>query len=184
MIIVFISLLFGFIIGYMAQRSRMCFIGGMRDFVLVRDTYLLKGFFGFLLSAAVFYYLADSIGGNLYGYPWYDTLNRQGVELARDFHAFAACWIPEEVLVAHQEAVKVKGISIFGGYVISYTLLATIGSGLGIGYLSTVANGCPLRQHVLAASGNKGASVYLAGFYCGAVIYTYLVAPLFSAVQR
>jgi uncharacterized membrane protein YedE/YeeE len=37
------SLLIGCVVGYLGQRSRMCTIGGLRDFVLVRDTGLLKG---------------------------------------------------------------------------------------------------------------------------------------------
>ena len=43
MIVTFSSLGLGLIVGYLGQRSRMCSIGGLRDFVLVRDTGLLKG---------------------------------------------------------------------------------------------------------------------------------------------
>ncbi len=184
MTVAFISLLFGLIIGYLAQRSRMCFIGGMRDFVLVRDTYLLKGLFAFFIAAAISYYLANALGGDLYGYPWYDRETRKSIELARDFYAFAACWIPDEILITAYTAAQVKGITVFNNWVLSYTLLTTLAAGLGIGYLSTVANGCPLRQHVLAASGSKGALFYLTGFYCGAIIYTYLLSPLVNATYR
>jgi uncharacterized membrane protein YedE/YeeE len=177
MVVAFISLLFGLIIGYLAQRSRMCFIGGMRDYVLVRDTYLLKGFFAFFATAVILFYLANLTGGDTYGYPWYEREARKSVELARDYHAFAACWIPDEVLIAANEAYKIKGVAFPGGVVLSYVALTTIAAGLGIGYLSTIANGCPLRQHVLAASGNRGARMYLAGFYLGAVVFTYLIAP-------
>ena len=31
------TLMIGLILGYLGQRSRMCFIGGIRDFILVRD---------------------------------------------------------------------------------------------------------------------------------------------------
>lgn len=177
MLISFISLLFGLIIGYLAQRSRMCFIGGMRDYVLVRDTYLLKGVAAFLLTAAVLFYLSNLAGGDVYGYPWYEREAGTSVELARDFHAFAACWIPDEILIAVNSAKQVKGVAFPGGIVISYVMLTTIFAGLGIGYLSTVANGCPLRQHVLAASGSRGAYMYLAGFYTGALVFTYLIMP-------
>jgi len=37
------SLILGLVIGYLGQRSRLCFIGGYRDFLLARDTTLLKG---------------------------------------------------------------------------------------------------------------------------------------------
>jgi uncharacterized protein len=179
----FISLLFGFLIGYMAQRSRMCFIGGMRDFILVRDTSLLRGLISFLLTAAVLFPLAGALGGSTPGYPWYAEAKSKAVlELARDYWAFAACFIPDDVLLAAQKAAAdaVRGMTLPGGLVLSYTALAAITGGLGIGYLSTVANGCPLRQHVLAASGNKSARTYLLGFYSGAIIYTYLLLPYFG----
>ena len=52
MIVTFSSLGLGLIVGYLGQRSRMCSIGGLRDFVLVRDTGLLKGAAGALLVAS------------------------------------------------------------------------------------------------------------------------------------
>ncbi len=41
----FLSL--GFLAGYLGQNSRMCFVGGFRDFLLVRDTALLEGLLSF-----------------------------------------------------------------------------------------------------------------------------------------
>lgn len=46
-----LSLIIGLILGYLAQRSRMCFIGGLRDMILVRDTELLKGATAFFVTA-------------------------------------------------------------------------------------------------------------------------------------
>src|SRR5581483_5702002 len=43
----------GLVVGYLGQRSRMCSIGGLRDFVLVRDTALLKGALALLVTAWV-----------------------------------------------------------------------------------------------------------------------------------
>jgi uncharacterized protein len=45
------SLALGLVVGYLGQRSRMCSIGGLRDFVLVRDTGLLKGAAALLVTA-------------------------------------------------------------------------------------------------------------------------------------
>ncbi|SDF59439.1 hypothetical protein [Sporolituus thermophilus] len=179
----FISLLFGFIIGYMAQRSRMCFIGGLRDYVLVRDTELLKGLFSFVLTAAILFPLVNALGGDTPGYPWYNREKaKTAIELARDYYAFAACMIPDELLLVVQAALDntVKGIRLPGGMILTYAAVTAIAGGLGIGYLSTVVNGCPLRQHVMAASGNKSARVYLCGFYAGAVVYTYWLYPFVS----
>lgn len=46
-----VSLGTGLVIGALAQRSRLCMVGGFRDFILFRDTYLLFGFFTILLVA-------------------------------------------------------------------------------------------------------------------------------------
>ena len=43
----------------------------------------------------------------------------------------------------------------------------TAGAAFGLGLLSVLANGCPFRQHVLAAQGSSSATFYLAGFYGG-----------------
>jgi Na+/phosphate symporter len=45
------SLVVGLVVGYLGQRSRMCTIGGLRDYVLVRDTALLKGVGAMLLAS-------------------------------------------------------------------------------------------------------------------------------------
>ncbi len=46
-----LSLLFGLLVGFLAQRTRMCFVGAWRDILLVRDTYLLRAPVFFLLGA-------------------------------------------------------------------------------------------------------------------------------------
>lgn len=53
---VLMSLVFGLAAGAAAQKTRMCLSGGVRDFLLVRETYLLK-LYGVLFLAA--------LGGNL-----------------------------------------------------------------------------------------------------------------------
>lgn len=53
---VFFSLAAGLIAGALAWRTRMCLSGGIRDFLLVRDTYLLK------IYAVIF---AAALAGNL-----------------------------------------------------------------------------------------------------------------------
>jgi uncharacterized protein len=53
MIVSLASLGLGLVVGYLGQRSRMCSIGGLRDFVLVRDTGLLKGAIALLVTTWV-----------------------------------------------------------------------------------------------------------------------------------
>ncbi len=48
-----ISLVVGLIVGLLAQRTRLCLSGGIRDFILIKDNYLLLGFIGIFLGALV-----------------------------------------------------------------------------------------------------------------------------------
>jgi len=63
------------------------------------------------------------------------------------------------------------GLEGFGstGLVVS----AVIGC-IGLGFFSVYSEGCPFRQHVMAAEGRQGAMYYLLGFYLG-IIYFNLV---------
>jgi hypothetical protein len=61
--------------------------------------------------------------------------------------------------------------------VTGYLFTSMIG-GLGIGFFSVLAEGCPFRQHVMAAQGRESAMFYLLGFYIG-IIYFYTVTIKF-----
>jgi uncharacterized membrane protein YedE/YeeE len=132
-----VTLLAGGILGYLSQRSRMCFVGGIRDFILIRDTYLLRGLIAFGLTAWIAFPLA--------------------------------------ALVLH---------SVIGPFTAAdaVTVALTIVGGFGVGFFSTLANGCPLRQHVLAAQGVKSSIAYLAGFFAGALIFHIWVASMLVRV--
>lgn len=127
------TLVIGVILGYLGQRSRMCFVGGIRDFILVRDTYLLRGLIAFGLTAWLAFPLFGLINGS-----------RPGPFASSD------------------------GI----------TLLLTVIGGLGVGYFSTLANGCPFRQHVLAAQGVRSSIAYLVGFFGGAIVFHSVIERL------
>ena len=133
MIAAITTLVIGVILGYLGQRSRMCFVGGIRDFVLVRDTYLLRGLIAFALTVWLAFPLASLIVG-------------------------------------------LRLVSAIGSDVVA-VLFAIIG-GFGVGYFSTLANGCPFRQHVLAAQGITTGISYLAGFFIGALIFHSWISPL------
>jgi hypothetical protein len=68
MIVTFSSLGLGLIVGYLGQRSRMCSIGGLRDYVLVRDTALLKGAAAILIGAWVAFGALRLISGTSAGH--------------------------------------------------------------------------------------------------------------------
>ncbi len=57
------SLVFGGVVGYLGQRSRMCTIGGLRDYILVRDTGLLKGAAALLIGAWIAFSALRLFGG-------------------------------------------------------------------------------------------------------------------------
>ncbi len=61
-----ISLLAGLLVGFLAQRTRMCFVGGWRDLILVRDTYLFSGIAAFFIGAIICNYALGSFASGLY----------------------------------------------------------------------------------------------------------------------
>lgn len=48
-----ISLAVGLLVGFVSQRTRLCMVGGIRDLVLFKDTYLISGFAAILVFAAL-----------------------------------------------------------------------------------------------------------------------------------
>jgi uncharacterized membrane protein YedE/YeeE len=63
------TLVLGFVIGYLGQRSRLCFVSGYRDFILTRNTALLKGVVGAFLGALGGYILFSHLGGTIPEFP-------------------------------------------------------------------------------------------------------------------
>ncbi len=63
------TLVLGFVIGYLGQRSRLCFISGYRDFFLTRDGTLLKGVAGAFLGALGGFILFHFLQGSVPGFP-------------------------------------------------------------------------------------------------------------------
>jgi len=50
---ILLSLSAGLIIGSLAQRTRLCMVGGIRDLILFKDWYLISGFLAILLTAMI-----------------------------------------------------------------------------------------------------------------------------------
>ena len=59
---VLISLAAGLIVGALAQRTRLCMVGGIRDVVLFREPKLLMGFGAILVSALVCNLILNGVG--------------------------------------------------------------------------------------------------------------------------
>lgn len=155
------TLCLGILIGYFGQRARMCFIGGIRDYFLVRDFYLLKGLFTFLLSAFISFFIFHFISSAIKTFPWF--LNGSSLS---------------------SPILPVPGDPISSSpKVWAHIILAIIG-GFGLGFFSTLAGGCPFRQHVMAAEGSKSAITYLLGFYLGAVIFHKFIGPFIGILFK
>jgi uncharacterized membrane protein YedE/YeeE len=63
------TLILGFVIGYLGQRSRLCFVSGYRDFMLTHDTTLLKGVGGAFIGALGGFVLFSLLGSGILGFP-------------------------------------------------------------------------------------------------------------------
>jgi uncharacterized membrane protein YedE/YeeE len=63
------TLILGFVIGYLGQRSRLCFVSGYRDLMLTHDTTLLKGVGGAFIGALGGFILFSLLGSGILGFP-------------------------------------------------------------------------------------------------------------------
>jgi uncharacterized protein len=162
-----VTLLMGIVLGYLAQRSRICFIGGFRDWLLGRDTELLKGAIAFFVTA----FLAFSVAGAL-GLVNLGSLTAQG-----------AAQVPNAAVSSIRSAADaiLPGVTGLGSVKLG-AWLTTIVAGIALGLFSTLANGCPTRQHVLAAQGSRDSRYYLAGFYVGVIAFYLATKPLLAQI--
>jgi uncharacterized membrane protein YedE/YeeE len=166
------TIILGFIMGYLGQQARMCFIGGMRDWYLVRDTYLIKGLFVFLIAAFLGFLIFHFLSPALKTFPW--IINGPAV--------FTKNWAATGISAVPSRLLPVPGDPIsWSPKLVSHIVLAILG-GFGLGLFSTMAGGCPFRQHVMAAEGNRSAIFYLTGFAVGAIIFHKFIAPLIKII--
>lgn len=146
------TLVFGALLGYLGQRSSMCFCGGIRDFYLMKDTWLLKGLLGFIAGALVGAIIFNVIG-MLPLFPWI---------LTKGFTA-----IPGDAA---------------GSLGIMPHIIVTLIGGFGVGFLSIVQGGCPFRNYIMAGEGNQTAMMYIVGLAIGAIVFHQWVAPFVLAI--
>lgn len=66
---VVVSLIAGLLVGALAQRSRLCFAGGIRDVILLKDTTLLTGFVTIFLVSLVINLVSGSFNPGFEGQP-------------------------------------------------------------------------------------------------------------------
>jgi uncharacterized membrane protein YedE/YeeE len=169
----------GVTVGYLAQRSRMCFVAGLRDFILVRDRELLTGLFSFLVTVWVLtsvFYALDLLEQRMPEYGEVQVMTavegggtRAGgstgrTGLAESLRGFRILQAPVAEGSGARSPANLR--ALLGRFF--WTSLA---GGALIGFLSVLAGGCVLRQHVLCAQGNRNALFYILGFYAAAVVF-------------
>ncbi len=71
MVVAIASLVLGLVIGYLGQRTRLCYIAGYRDFLMAHDTTLLKGVAGTVIGAVGGFVLFSFLGGNVPAFPMF-----------------------------------------------------------------------------------------------------------------
>ncbi len=64
-----IALIAGLIIGIMAQRSRICMAGGIRDLYLIKDSHLITGFISIFVFALIVNLLLGNFNSGFVGQP-------------------------------------------------------------------------------------------------------------------
>ena len=143
-----VTLVLGLIIGYLAQQSGFCSIGGLRDLFLFKHTRLFFGYLALILSAFVSYFIFSLIWSE--AFPNFFWAIEKGVFVP----------IPGAP----------GGLSNW-----AYIILAIIG-GFGLGILGVVLGGCPLRQTVMGFEGNIKSLFFIAGMVVGSVFFHLWIA--------
>ncbi len=161
---VLFSLLFlgiGLAVGFLAQRSRMCFVAGLRDWILVKDAELLTGLFSFLATVWLLTSILTALG-----------LLHQGIP---EYGARAAAGGEPIVLLRNIGHLRLSSL-------VNRFFFVTLTGGFLVGVFSVIAGGCVMRQHVLCAQGDRNALFYLVGFYGAVVVYYALFSRFFGWV--
>jgi len=150
-----VTLLFGLLIGWLAQRSGFCSIGGFRDFFMWKHTRLLYGYVALIVGAfigyLVFWLITPSAFENFF-------------------------W------VLHKGLMPVPGAPA-SLTATAYIVLAIIG-GIAVGLIGVLLGGCPLRQVVMTSEGNIKSLVFVVGMCIGAVVYTAWISGIGVALLK
>ena len=70
-----VSLVVGLLIGFLAQRSRFCTMGAIRDFILFRQMHLLSGFIALIVTALVVNFILGQFKPGFDGQPVAHTMH-------------------------------------------------------------------------------------------------------------
>ena len=118
-----ISLFFGLMVGIIAQRTRFCTMGAIRDIILVRDYYLAAGVAGLMLGACITNILLGQFNPGFVGQPIAHTnqpWNFLGMALAGLAYALAGGCPGRQLFLSGEgdgdAAVFVLGMMVSAGF--------------------------------------------------------------------
>jgi len=139
---IWIALTVGLFVGFLAQRTRMCFVGAWRDLLMIRDTYLLSAPVFFLIGALVTNFALGNFGSGFYHWGFI------GQPVAHDNHLWnflgmtlcglaatllGGCPLRQTILSGEgnaDAAVTVLGLIVGAGFAHNF-LLASSPKGVG-----------------------------------------------------
>lgn len=145
-----VTLVLGLLIGYLAQRSGYCSIGGFRDYFLFRHTRLLSGYVTLIVASFAGYFIF-----------W--LLTPASME-----HFFWA--------VTSGPATPIPGAP--AGLDTTAYLIFSIVPGFLVGFIAVLLGGCPIRLTVMASEGNYKAAWFLVGMCVGSILFAAIVSGL------
>ena len=158
-----VSLVVGLVIGFLAQRSRFCTMGAIRDFVLFRQMHLLSGFIALIITALVVNFIVGQFKPGFEGQPVAHTMhiwNFLGMALSGLAFCLAGGCPGRQLFLAGEgdgdAAVFVMGMIVGAG--ISHNFgLASSATGVGpygipaviIGFLVCLFIGLTMRKNIV-----------------------------------
>jgi hypothetical protein len=152
----------------------MCFVAGLRDYILVRDKELIFGLFSFIVTIWILTSIFYSLNFLRKGMPEYGAVVvRQSVEQI-NFSLHRLSGIRDSISGGEPAAGFAAHFSPTNTF-----LFVTLGGGIIMGMVLTFSGGCVLRQHVLLAQGNKDALYFIIGFYSAVIVYYSLLLRYF-----
>lgn len=141
---IWISILVGLFVGFLAQRTRMCFVGGWRDLLMVRDTYLFSGIAAFFIGAIVCNYALGNFASGFYHWGFV------GQPVAHDNHL----WNFLGMLLVGLTA------TLLGGCPLRQTILAGEGDTDAAVTVLGLLVGAAFAHNFLLASSPKGTGAF------------------------
>lgn len=128
----FISLIIGLVIGFLAQRSRFCTMGAFRDLILFRQTHLFMGIISIVVVAFIVNLILGQFHAGFVGQPVAHTMqvwNALGMVLAGLAFALAGGCPGRQLFLAGEgdgdSAVFVLGMIVGAGFAHNFSLASS-----------------------------------------------------------